>query len=114
MDDLQIDNFAVSVDVQSLVKPPISFLFGTLGVALLSSASFFINNALGYVIAVVASIIGGVTALQDQKRQGSPNYVTLQWFRPTLQVVRYLILAITIAHVLRLALAAAKGGGFLS
>ena len=114
MDDLQIDTFAVSVDVQSLVKPPISFLFGTLGVALLSSASFFINNALGYLIAVVASIIGGVTALQDQKRQGSPNYVTLQWFRPTLQVVRYLILAITIAHVLRLALAAAKGGGFLS
>lgn len=113
MDDLQIDGFEVSVDVQALVKPPVPFLIGTLVVALVSGASFFVNSQLGYLIAVAASILGGVTALQDQKRQGNSNYVTLQWFRPSLQVVRYLILVIAIAHVGRLAILVAKGGGIL-
>jgi hypothetical protein len=113
MSDWETEQVGVQVDGTGLVKPPIFFLGVTLGVALLSAGSYLFNSAIGYLIAVLASIFGGVTALQDQRRRAHPSYVTLSWFKPSLQGVRYLILAITIAHVARLAILAAKGSGVL-
>ena len=113
MSDFQTTEYEVQIDDHGLVKPPTLYLLVTLGVALVSAGSYFFNSAIGYLIAVVASILGGVTALQDQKRRAHPSYVTLSWFKPSLQVVRYFILAVTIAHVARLAILAAKGSGIL-
>lgn len=113
MSDWETEQVGVQVDGTGLVKPPISFLGVTVGIALLSAGSYFYNSAIGYLIAVLASVLGGVTALQDQRRRAHPSYVTLSWFKPSLQGVRYLILAITIAHVARLAILAAKGSGVL-
>ncbi len=113
MSDWEIEQVSVQVDDSGLVKPPISFLGITLGIALLSAASYFFNSAIGYLIAVVASVFGGVTALQDQRRRAHPSYVTLSWFKPSLQTLRYVILVITIVHVARLAILAAKGSGVL-
>jgi len=113
MSDWETEQVGVQVDGTGLVKPPVLFLGITLVVALFSAGSYFLNSAVGYLIAVVASVLGGVTALQDQRRRAHPSYVTLAWFKPSLQGVRYLILAITIAHVARLAILAAKGSGVL-
>jgi hypothetical protein len=113
MTDWQTGDVDVQVDSQGLVKPPALFLFVTVAVALASLAIVFFSSGVGYLVAVGASIMGGVTALQDQKRRGHPSYVTLQWFKPALQVVRYLILAITLMHVVLLAVSAAKGDGIL-
>lgn len=113
MTDWQTDAVEVQVDAQGLVKPPVPFLILTLVIALASLASVLLSSGVGYLVAVAASIMGGVTALQDQKRRGHPSYVTLQWFTPSLRVARYSILAITLLHVALLAIAAAKGDGIL-
>ena len=113
MSDWQIEDLNVQVDDNGLVNPPVPFLIVTVMVALVSVGSYFVNSAIGYLVAVIASILGGVTALQDQKRRAHPSYVTLSWFKPSLQGVRYLILAVTIAHVARLSILAAKGSGIL-
>jgi len=113
MSDWQIEDLNVQVDDNGLVNPPVPFLVVTVMVALVSVGSYFVNSAIGYLVAVIASILGGVTALQDQKRRAHPSYVTLSWFKPSLQGVRYLILAVTIAHVARLSILAAKGSGIL-
>jgi hypothetical protein len=111
MSDWELPNVKVQVDTLALVKPPIFVLSLTLVVAVTSAGLFFWNNPIGYLIALGASILGGVTALQDQKRRGHPSYVTLAWFTPALRVVRYFVLAVTLAHVAQLAIAAAKGSG---
>jgi hypothetical protein len=109
MSDWELPSVAVQVDTSGLVKPPSLSLLLALFVALTSAGLFFWNSAIGYIIAVGASILGGITALQDQKRRGHPSYVTLSWFMPALRVLRYFVLAITLAHVAKLAIAAAKG-----
>lgn len=113
MSDWDLPSVEVQVDSTALVKPPTPALIATIGVALVSGASVVFNSAFGYLIAVVASVLGGFTALQDQKRRGHPSYVTLSWFSPLLRIVRYLILAITLMHVARLAIDAAEGSGLL-
>lgn len=113
MTDWHVNDVSVQVDTQSLVKPPVSLLALALAVAAASFASVVFSSGIGYLLAVGASILGGVTSLQDQKRQGHPSYVTLRWFKPALRSVRYLILAITLLHVARLAIDAAKGSGIL-
>jgi hypothetical protein len=113
MTDFQLEGVGVQVDTQSLVKPPVVFMVLTAAVVVISAACAVFNSGVGYLIAVGASIMGGVTSLQDQKRQAHPSYVTLAWFRPTLRVLRYLVLAVTLLHVTRLAIAAAKGSGVL-
>ena len=113
MSDWETEQVAVQVDGTGLVKPPILLCGITAGIAVLSAGSYFFNSAIGYLIAVLASVLGGVTDLQDQRRRAHPSYVTLSWFKPSLQGVRYLILAITLAHVARLAILAAKGSGVL-
>jgi len=111
--DWQVNDVSVQVDTQSLVKPPVPLLALALAVAAASLASVVFSSGIGYLLAVGASILGGVTSLQDQKRQGHPSYVTLSWFKPALRRVRYLILAITLLHVARLAVDAAKGSAIL-
>jgi len=113
MTDWQFGGASEQVDAQSLVKPPVLFLGITLVSALASLSATFLSSGIGYLVAVGASILGGVTSLQDQKRQGHPSYVTLNWFKPALRFVRYLVLAITLLHVARLAIVAAEGGGIL-
>jgi hypothetical protein len=111
MTDWQAGGLEVQVDTAGLVKPPVMLLVATVAVAIASGSSALVNSAVGYFVAVCASILGGVTALQDQKRRGHPNYVTFNWFSPALRIVRYLILLITLIHVARLAIAAAEGSG---
>lgn len=111
MSDWEIPTIEVQVDSSGLVRPPILYLVITLVTALASAGAVAFNSAVGYLVAVGASILGGVTGLQDQKRRGHPSYVTLSWFTPALRVVRYFVLAITLLHVARLAIAAAKGSG---
>lgn len=111
MSDWEIPTIEVQVDNSGLVRPPIPFLVITLVMALASAGTVVFNSAVGYLVAVGASILGGVTGLQDQKRRGHPSYVTLSWFMPALRVVRYFVLATTLMHVVRLAIAAAKGSG---
>lgn len=111
MTDWQTEEVGVQVDAAGLVKPPVALLGTTILIAAVSVASIFLTSAIGYVIAVCASILGGVTALQDQKRRGHPSYVTFGWFAPILRSIRYAILMITLIHVARLAIAAAEGSG---
>ena len=111
MTDWQAGGIEVQVDTAGLVKPPVALLVSTVVVAVASASSAFVNSAIGYFVAVCASILGGVTALQDQKRRGHPSYVTLNWFAPLLRIVRYLILLVTLIHVAQLAIAAAEGSG---
>lgn len=113
MSDFELGGVGVQVDAPSLVKPPVAFLAATFGIAVLSAVCATFNSGIGYLIAVGASILGGVTSLQDQKRQGHPSYVTLGWFKPALRILRYIVLVITLVHVAILAVAAAKGSGIL-
>lgn len=113
MTDFGVGDIGVQVDGPSLVKPPVVALVVTVSAALASLACVMLSSGLGYLIAVGASILGGVASLQDQKRQGHPSYVTLAWFKPVLRAVRYSILVITLVHVVRLAIDAAKGSGIL-
>ena len=99
MTDWMTTDTAFEADSSStLVKPPILFLGATAAVAV---ASF----------AVLASLFGGFTALQDQKRRGNSNYISLGWFRSGLRSVRFAIVAIAFAHIFALAINAANGGG---
>lgn len=102
---------SVEVDSSTLVKPPVSMLGVTLGVAIVSAAAARWTSEVGYLIAVGASILGGVTALQDQKRRGHPSYVIFGWWRPALKAVRYAVLVVALLHVALLAIDASRGGG---
>ena len=97
-----------------MVRPPFVFV-GLTGVIALISAIFLIggagNSAFGYMISVIASLAGGVTALTDQKRRGDSNYVAYNSFRWSLVTVRYVVVLIAVLHIIRLAVNAANGGG---
>ena len=62
MSDWQIEQISVQVDDNGLVNPPVPFLVVTVMVALVSVGSYFVNSAIGYLVAVIASRLGGVTA----------------------------------------------------
>ena len=113
MSDWGTESVAVEVDSHALVKPPVWLLAGTLAIAVLSCVSALWNSQWGYLIAVLASILGGFTALQDQKRRGHPSYVILGWWRPSLRTVRYTVLAVALLHVALLAIDASRGGGIV-
>lgn len=113
MSDWGTEDVVVEVDSQALVKPPVWLLAGTLAIAVLSCVSALWNSQWGYLIAVLASILGGFTALQDQKRRGHPSYVILGWWRPSLRTVRYTVLAVALLHVALLAIDASRGGGIV-
>jgi hypothetical protein len=79
-----------------------------LGVLLISVASFFVSSVLGYLLGVMASIVGGFVVFLDLKRRSNPNYMSLSWFTPAAIAARYLILAVTLLHILRLAIESAR------
>jgi hypothetical protein len=97
-----------------MVRPPFAFV-GITGAVALVSAIFLLggagNSAIGYVISVIASLAGGITALTDQKRRGDSNYVAYDSFRWSLVSVRYGVVFIAVLHIIRLAVNAANGGG---
>lgn len=113
MSDWGTESIAVEVDSHALVKPPVWLLAGTLSVAALSCGAALWDSQWGYVIAVVASVMGGFTALQDQKRRGHPSYVMFGWWQPSLRAVRYTVLAVALLHVALLAIDASRGGGIV-
>jgi len=96
---------------RGLVKPPFIGLIATVFLGLVSLASIFFSSEIGYVIAVFASLAGGFTSLQNQKRSGNSNYVLHPTFNLGLRLLRYAILAIALVHIARLAIAAANGIG---
>jgi len=95
-----------------LVKPPFLLVALTCLVAIISLGLVFVSSTIGYVVAVAASLFGGLTALQDQKLRGNANYISYPSFRPLLRVVRLFTLVIAILHIVVLAIDAANGGGF--
>jgi len=94
-----------------MVKPPFLFL-GISGAFLVASVAFlFVDSRLGYLITVLTSLLGGVTALQDQKKRGNSNYISYEWFTPLMRSVRFATLIVALAHIVRLAFDARDGGG---
>lgn len=94
-----------------LVKPPFLAVGMTGVVVLLSLLCLLGNSTLGYGVSVIASIMGGVTALIDQKKRADSNYSSYDSFRYSLSIVRFAALAAAVLHIARLAINAANGGG---
>ena len=93
-----------------LVKPPFALIGVVVTLALVSAGFFLGNSTFGYLMSIVASIAGGLTALFDQKRRGDSNYASYSSFGVLLGLARYSVLAIAIAHIARLAFDVARGG----
>lgn len=103
------DEFGVSVSSNAeLVEPPKPFLIGTAALAALSLVSILFNSWVGYAFAVLASIVGAVVIFLDLKRRANPNYVTLEWFSPTLKILRLGVVVIALIHIIRLAIESAR------
>lgn len=113
MTDWESDTYVVETDQSDLVKPPILLMVTTGVVALLSLGLVLVSSHAGYLVAVIASVIGGIANLQDQKRRGDSNYIILDWFKPTLRSVRYFVLLVAVIQIAILAVNAANGGGIL-
>ena len=112
MADWSTSQIAFEADTRSaLVKPPLPLLIATGVVSCIAIALLFIDSSFGYGLTVVASLLGGYTALVDQKRSGSANYISDDSFRNILRVIRFAIVAIALAHIAVLAVNASKGGG---
>ena len=112
MADWSTSQIAFEADTRSaLVKPPLPLLIATGVVSCIAIALLFIDSSFGYGLTVVASLLGGYTALVDQKRSGSANYISYDSFRNILRVIRFAIVARALAHIAVLAVNASKGGG---
>lgn len=107
------DSTSFEVESGALVRPPLTLLSVTLAVAVVSALMATWSSQGGYLVAVLASIAGGFTALQDQKRRGHPSYVILSWWRPALRVTRFGVLGVALLHVVLLAIDASRGGGIV-
>lgn len=108
MSDFSFQQIAVESDHKKLIGPPTNWLWGTIAIACISLAFFFISNAIGYVIAIVASIVGALAVYQDQQRRSNPNYVSYSWFTPVTQISRYAITLIALGHIVLLAIESAR------
>jgi hypothetical protein len=109
MSDFEFGEIAISVDrTTDLKRPPTSLLLITVGILLLSVLSFLISSAIGYGISVLASVVGSAVVFVNLKRRSDPNYVTLDWFAPTVRVVRLAVMLVAVLHVVRLAIASAR------
>ena len=109
MSDFDVAGYTVTVDESSgLVNPPVGPLMVAATLALISAVFLFVNNQIGYAMAVLASIVGGFVVFINQKRRSNPNYVTLEWFQLTLRIVRIITVLIALAHISMLAIEAAK------
>jgi hypothetical protein len=109
MSDFEFGDLAISVDRDSeLRNPPTALLLVTVGLLLIAALAFLISSAIGYVISVVASVVGSAVVFVNLKRRSHPNYVTLDWFAPTVRIVRVAVLLVAVLHVVRLAIASAR------
>lgn len=112
MSDWSTSDVSFEVDpVNELQKPPMSLLIATAVTTIFALALIFFNSTAGYGLTVIASLLGGYTALVDQKRRGSSNYISYESFKNLLRVTRFSTVAIAIAHIVVLAIDAANGGG---
>ena len=112
MSDWSTSDVSFEVDpVNEMQKPPIPLLVATAVTTIFALVLIFFNSTAGYGLPVVASLLGGYTALVDQKRRGSSNYISYESFKNLLRVTRFSIVAIAIAHIVVMAIDAANGGG---
>jgi predicted neutral ceramidase superfamily lipid hydrolase len=112
MSDWYTSDISYEVDpANELQKPPVPLLVATAVITVFSLALIFFNSTAGYGLTVLASLLGGFTALVDQKRRGSSNYISFESFKNLLRLTRFSIVAIAIAHIVVLAIDAANGGG---
>jgi hypothetical protein len=112
MSDWSTADVSYEVDpVNELQKPPMAFLIATAVSTVCSLGLILFNSTAGYGLTVLASLLGGYTALVDQKRRGSSNYISYESFKNILRLTRYSIVGIAIAHIVVLAIDAANGGG---
>ena len=106
-------DFGVQVDAPELVQPPRVGVLATFLVSLISLAFAFVDPRIGYLAAVIASSVGGFTAVSDQKKRADSNYVTFSWFMPALRVTRYFALIVALINIAVWAIEIARGGSFL-
>ena len=112
MSDWSTADVSFEVDLANeLQKPPMSLLIATAVITICSLGMIFLNSTAGYGLTVLASLLGGYTALVDQKRRGSSNYISYESFKNLLRLTRFSIVGIAIAHIVVLAIDAANGGG---
>lgn len=106
-------DFGVQLDSPELVQPPRVGVLVTLVASLISLALVFVDPRIGYLAAVIASSVGGFTAVSDQKKRADPNYESYSWFTPTLRVTRYGALIVALINIAVLAIEIARGGSLL-
>lgn len=109
MSDFEFGDLAVAVDRSGeLTQPPTRLLFVAMGLLGASIIAFFTNNALGYAISVLASVVGSAVVFANLQRRADPNYVTLDWFGPVVRIVRFAIMSVAFLHVVKLAIESAR------
>lgn len=106
-------DFGVLVDAPELIQPPRLGLILTAVVALVSLGMAFVNPRIGYIVAILASSLGGFTAVADQRKRADSNYVTHSWFMPALRTARYFALLVAVINISVLAVEVARGGRLL-
>lgn len=111
--DWMDSTFVFEPDQSVLKKPPFIGLIITSLFAVIALVLVFIEPTIGYLVAVIASSVGGFTAVSDQKKQGDANYISYSWFGPALRGIRFFALATAILNIALVAKEIASGGGFL-
>jgi hypothetical protein len=106
-------DFGIQLDSPELVQPPRVGVLATFIVSLISLVLAFIDPRIGYLAAVIASSVGGFTAVSDQKKRADSNYVSYTWFMPALRVTRYFALIVALINIAVLAVEVARGGSLL-
>lgn len=115
MDDIDWlgSTYGVTVESPKEVRPPRIPLLITALVSVVGIALAFVNPRLGYLGALIASMIGGFTALTDQKRRAESNYIDFTWFLPTLRSIRLFALAVACINMVLWAIEIARGSKWL-
>ncbi len=106
-------DFGVQVDTPELVQPPRIGVLATFIISIVSVLLAFVDARFGYLAAVIASSVGGFTAVSDQKKRADSNYVSYTWFMPALRFIRYFALIVALMNIGVLAVEVARGGSLL-
>lgn len=107
------NDLGIAVDSPTLVYPPRWGVIAMIVIALIGLGMVLINPRIGYLVAVVASSVGGFTAASDQKRRADSNYAAYTWFMPMLRVGRYFSLVVAVVNITVLAVEVARGGSII-
>jgi hypothetical protein len=101
--NVDIESNGFSAD-DSLIKGPIGLLSVSFGFVVLAFVALvFDSHWVGYILGVAGSGASIFTAAVDQRRQASVNYSNLNWFAPSVRVVRWSSTLITLVHIFYLA-----------